>query len=154
MQALQEAGIAYDPDKVVWFYTEDRKTHPYEQMYHMAKTRCVHFFDSVVSYNDQIALEVIRALEDAGLKVPEDVSVTGYDDSYLASSGKVPLTTVAHPQEKLGEMAAELLLGLLKHPGVRKTDPCKAGVSDPGILQIPEKGGIKDELCADQTLFY
>ena len=41
-----------------------------------------------------------------------------------------------------------------KHPGVRKTDPCKAGVSDPGILQIPEKGGIKDELCADQTLFY
>lgn len=45
------------------------KTHPYEQMYHMAKTRCVHFFDSVVSYNDQIALEVIRALEDAGLKV-------------------------------------------------------------------------------------
>lgn len=33
---------------------------------------------------------------------------------YLASSGKVPLTTVAHPQEKLGEMAAELLLGLLK----------------------------------------
>ena len=68
----------------------------------------------MVSYNDQIALEVIRALEDAGLKVPEDVSVTGYDDSYLASSGKVPLTTVAHPQEKLGEMAAELLLGLLK----------------------------------------
>ena len=59
------------------------------------------FFDSVVSYNDQIALEVIRALEDAGLKVPEDVSVTGYDDSYLASSGKVPLTTVAHPQEKI-----------------------------------------------------
>lgn len=85
----------------------------------------------MVSYNDQIALEVIRALEDAGLKVPEDVSVTGYDDSYLASSGKVPLTTVAHPQEKLGEMAAELILGLLKegkHPGVRKTDPCKAGV--------------------------
>lgn len=122
MQALQEAGIAYDPDKVVWFYTEDRKTHPYEQMCHMAKTRCVHFFDSVVSYNDQIALEVIRALEDAGLKVPEDVSVTGYDDSYLASSGKVPLTTVAHPQEKLGEMAAELLLGLLKEGNIPESE--------------------------------
>lgn len=122
VQALQEAGIAYDPDKVVWFYTEDRKTHPYEQMYHMAKTRCVHFFDSVVSYNDQIALEVIRALEDAGLKVPEDVSVTGYDDSYLASSGKVPLTTVAHPQEKLGEMAAELLLGLLKEGNIPESE--------------------------------
>ena len=84
----RKQGIAYDPDKVVWFYTEDRKTHPYEQMCHMAKMRCEHFFDSVVSYNDQIALEVIRALEDEGLKVPDDVSVTGYDDSYLASSGK------------------------------------------------------------------
>ena len=93
-----------------------------KQMYHMAKTRCVHFFDSVVSYNDQIALEVIRALEDAGLKVPEDVSVTGYDDSYLASSGKVPLTTVAHPQEKLGEMAAELLLGLLKEGNIPESE--------------------------------
>ena len=122
MQALQEAGIAYDPDKVVWFYTEDRKTHPYEQMCHMAKMRCEHFFDSVVSYNDQIALEVIRALEDEGLKVPDDVSVTGYDDSYLASSGKVPLTTVAHPQEKLGEMAAELLLGLLKEGNIPESE--------------------------------
>ena len=122
VQALQEAGIAYDPDKVVWFYTEDRKTHPYEQMCHMAKMRCEHFFDSVVSYNDQIALEVIRALEDEGLKVPDDVSVTGYDDSYLASSGKVPLTTVAHPQEKLGEMAAELLLGLLKEGNIPESE--------------------------------
>ena len=107
------------------------------------------FFDSVVSYNDQIALEVIRALEDAGLKVPEDVSVTGYDDSYLASSGKVPLTTVAHPQEKLGEMAAELLLGLLKEGNIPESERqilVKPELVIRGILQIPEKGGIKDEL--------
>ncbi len=32
VQALQAAGIPYDPDKVVWFYTEDRKSHPYEKM--------------------------------------------------------------------------------------------------------------------------
>jgi GntR family transcriptional regulator of arabinose operon len=114
VQALQEAGIAYDPDKVVWFYTEDRKTHPYEKMRQLARDREKLFFDGVVSYNDQIALEVIRALNDEGLLVPEDVSVTGYDNSYLASTGKVPLTTVAHPQEQLGRMAAELLLRIMK----------------------------------------
>ena len=54
--------------------------------------------------------------------MPDDVSVTGYDDSYLASSGKVPLTTVAHPQEKLGEMAAELLLGLLKEGNIPESE--------------------------------
>lgn len=114
VQALLEAGIVYDPDKVIWFHTEDRKTHPYEKMRQMAEEREQVFFDAVVSYNDQIAIEVIRALNDEGLQVPHDVSVTGYDNSYLAANCKVPLTTVTHPQEKLGEMAAELLLKLIR----------------------------------------
>ena len=114
VQALQEAGIPYDPDKVIWFYTEDRKTHPYEKMRQMAKERKKLYFDAVVSYNDQIALEIVRALSDEGLSVPEDVSVTGYDDSYLAETCKVPLTTIRHPQEKLGEMAADLLLSIIR----------------------------------------
>lgn len=114
VQALQEAGISYDPDKVIWFYTEDRRTHPYEKIRQMAAERNELYFDAVVSYNDQIALEVIRALNEEHLSVPEDISVTGYDDSYLAATSRVPLTTVAHPQEKLGEMAAELLLGLIR----------------------------------------
>lgn len=65
--------------------------------------------DAVVCYNDQIALEVIRSLQKNGKRVPEDISVTGYDNSVIAE-GTVGLTTIAHPQEKLGEMAAELLL--------------------------------------------
>lgn len=111
--ALQEAGILYDPDKIVWFYTEDRKIHPYESIYQMAMEKAP--MDSVVCYNDQIAMKVMQALNDAGLKVPEDVSVTGYDNSYMASSNGFHLTTIVHPQEKLGEMAAELLLGLLQN---------------------------------------
>ena len=68
--------------------------------------------DAVVCYNDQIAVEVIRMLERIGKKVPKDLSVTGYDDSMIARTGPVELTTVSHPQEKLGEMAAELLHGI------------------------------------------
>ena len=41
-------------------------------------------------------------------------AVTGYDDSYLASTCRVPLTTVTHPQERLGQMAAELLLRMIR----------------------------------------
>lgn len=111
--ALQEAGIFYDPEKVIWFHTEDRKVHPYESIYQMAKNKCL--MDSVVCYNDQIAMKVIQALNDAGLKVPEDISVTGYDNSYMASSNGFHLTTIVHPQEKLGEMAAELLLHLIQN---------------------------------------
>ena len=86
MQALQEAGIAYDPDKVIWFYTEDRKTHPFERIRQMAKDRGNHPFEAVVAYNDQVAIEVIRALNEEGLRCPRDVSVTGYDNSYLAQT--------------------------------------------------------------------
>lgn len=107
VKALQEAGIAYDPDMVVWFHTEDRKTKPAMMMELFLEQKVE--MDAVVCYNDQIAIEVIRCLQRNGLRVPEDISVTGYDNSVIAE-GTVGLTTIAHPQEKLGEMAAELLL--------------------------------------------
>ena len=57
VQALQEAGVLYDPDKVIWFHTEDRKVHPQEGIRRLISkgTR----LDSVVCYNDQIAMQVI-----------------------------------------------------------------------------------------------
>ena len=45
---------------------------------------------------------------------PEDISVTGYDNSCMAMGDGFHLTTIVHPQEKLGEMAAQLLLSLLR----------------------------------------
>lgn len=116
VQALREAGIFYNSDRVIWFYTEDRDVHPYASVRQMAASG--EKMDAVVCYNDQIALSVIRALQDAGARVPEDVSVTGYDNSYMASSGGLRLTTIAHPQEKLGEMAARLLLKLIQNGNV------------------------------------
>ena len=71
--------------------------------------------DAVVCYNDQIALEIIHVLNLYGVNVPEDISVTGYDNSLIAESGPVKLTTVSHPKEKLGRMAGELLLEKINH---------------------------------------
>ena len=103
--------MPYQPELVVWFHTEDRKVKPAVMVQMMLEAELP--IDAVVCYNDQIAVEVIRMLERIGKKVPEDLSVTGYDDSMIARTGPVELTTVSHPQEKLGEMAAELLLELL-----------------------------------------
>lgn len=116
VKALQEAGILYDPDRVIWFYTEDRTIHPYECVKKMVAKGVE--MDGIVAYNDQIALEVIRGLVSEGLRVPEDVSVTGYDNSQVAAGMK--LTTIKHPQEKLGETAAKLLLDLIQNGGGRE----------------------------------
>lgn len=107
VRALQEAGIPYDPDLVVWFHTEDRRSKPSMMVKEMVKTGSLPH--GIVCYNDQIAVQVIESLEDCGLQVPKDISVTGYDNSLYAKRG-TGITTIAHPQERLGEMAAELIL--------------------------------------------
>ena len=136
VKALQEAGLSYDPDMVVWFHTEDRKMKPAQMIEILLKQQVE--MDAVVCYNDQIALEVIRSLQKNGKRVPEDISVTGYDNSVIAE-GTVGLTTIAHPQEKLGEMAAELLL-----EKIRKVPEEKSRI--PRLIQ-PElivRGSTKD----------
>ena len=112
VQALQEAGMLYDPDKVIWFHTEDRKVHPREGILRLLAKGIS--LDAVVCYNDQIAMQIIPALASRGIRVPEDISVTGYDNSCMAMGDSFHLTTIVHPQEKLGEMAAQLLLSLLR----------------------------------------
>lgn len=113
VHALQEAGILYDPNMVIWFHTEDRAIKPFKSLKDMVSQDKK--FDSVVCYNDQIAVEIIKALEGCKIKVPEEVSVTGYDNSYIAENYRIKLTTIAHRQEELGRIAAELLLKIIRN---------------------------------------
>ena len=111
-KALAESGITYDPENVIWFYTEDRAVHPYTNLQNMIKAGKK--IDAVVAYNDQIAFHLIKAIRELGLKVPEDISVTGYDNSQPAGNMELRLTTITHPQEELGKIAADVLLKMIR----------------------------------------
>jgi DNA-binding LacI/PurR family transcriptional regulator len=65
---------------------------------------------AIFAANDLIAVGAIGALRSAGLRVPEDLSVVGYDDSQLASLDLVDLTSVHQPLERFGQLAVELLI--------------------------------------------
>jgi LacI family transcriptional regulator len=65
---------------------------------------------AVTCYNDLVAVGLFRALAELGLRVPDDVSVVGFDDMPLCEHLSVPLTTVRVPKFKMGESAAQLLL--------------------------------------------
>jgi DNA-binding LacI/PurR family transcriptional regulator len=67
-------------------------------------------FTALVCFNDMAAIGAIRALHDAGLRVPEDISVVGFDDIPHAAFQTPSLTTVRQPLHEMGELAAELLL--------------------------------------------
>ena len=120
VKALQEAGMSYQPELVVWFHTEDRKVKPALMVQMMLEAELP--IDAVVCYNDQIAIKTIQTLSQLGIRVSEDVSVTGYDNSFLAENYQVGLTTIAHPHERLGEIAAKLLLDLMQEKTLSLAD--------------------------------
>lgn len=68
---------------------------------------------AIFCYNDEVAVECIRILRAHNISVPDTVSVMGFDDSVLAASCVPPLTTILHPKQELGEMAAKVLLELI-----------------------------------------
>ena len=76
---------------------------------------------AVVAHNDTVAIEQLDRLQRKGLRVPQDVSVTGYDDIPLAGHLRIDLTTVATDADRAGELAAdELILAIREHRHVRR----------------------------------
>ncbi|MGO2188340.1 MAG: LacI family DNA-binding transcriptional regulator [Microbacterium gubbeenense] len=72
--------------------------------------------DAVLCSNDHLAAGVVRALTSAGVRVPEDIAVVGYDDTPLAQVAAVPLTTVRQPAFEMGHSAAQMLIARIRDP--------------------------------------
>jgi len=81
---------------------------------------------AVVAHNDTVAIEQLDRLNRLGLRVPQDVSVTGYDDIALAGHRLIELTTVATDAERAGELAADQLIHAVRehrHVSYRHAQP-------------------------------
>jgi DNA-binding LacI/PurR family transcriptional regulator len=68
-------------------------------------------------YNDMMAIGVLKGLDEAGWKVPRDISVTGFDNIPFSAYTNPPLTTFDQPKNYIGAEAARLVLGLLNSSG-------------------------------------
>jgi len=73
-------------------------------------------FSALFSFNDISAIGAIQALREAGRRVPEDVSVVGFDDIQSAAFQNPALTTVRQPLREMGMIAAEILLRRITAP--------------------------------------
>ena len=71
-------------------------------------------FTAIFAFNDVTAIGAILALREAGLHVPRDVSVLGFDDVLIASTNNPALTTIHQPLRAMGQAAATTLLGLIR----------------------------------------
>lgn len=112
-EALLEAGIAFDPGLVrTSDFTEGGGFAATAEML-ILPTRP----SAIFAANDLLALGALTCLRQAGLRVPEDMALVGFDDIPFARLVDPPLTTIAQFPERLGSRAAELLLERLKGTG-------------------------------------
>lgn len=65
--------------------------------------------DAVFCFNDSIAFEAMKAVDEMNLRVSDDIGIIGYDDNESIANRKIPLTTVAYQTEEVGKMAAHVL---------------------------------------------
>lgn len=89
---------------------------------------------AVICGNDNLAAGAIKALTERGIRVPDDVSVVGFDDSPVASVTQPALTTVSVPLYEVGRLAAERLFDEIQEDGqaspTRAVLPCRVVVRD------------------------
>ncbi len=79
---------------------------------------------ALICYNDMMAIGVLKGLQDAGITVPDELSVAGFDNIPLSAYTHPPLTTFDQPKRFIGAEAARLILDLLNLPaGKESTEP-------------------------------
>ncbi|MDX8467772.1 substrate-binding domain-containing protein [Mesorhizobium sp. VK23B] len=126
-RALEEAGLALSPSSVV------------DSDYHFAGGRLAMErlmeqapeITAVFACNDLMAMGAITALRSRGLRVPDDMSLVGFDDIPYAVTTWPPLTTIAQPVEKIGTRAVSLLLERVGEP----TAPSRREVLAPVLVE-------------------
>ena len=108
-EALDAAGIPFFPELVV---RGDGK--PEAAMRAMNDLLALNSPPTAVCcYNDMSALGAMRSIHMQGLRVPEDISIAGFDDLFVASYTQPPLTTVRQPMRRMGQLAMENLIKLM-----------------------------------------
>jgi DNA-binding LacI/PurR family transcriptional regulator len=105
-------------------YPECNKTTMSDLGYHAARELLSSSpeFTALVAFNDGSAIGAIRAFRDAGLKVPDDISVLGFDDIEQAAFNVPRLTTIRQPLMRMGELAASGLIKRIEQPEVQTED--------------------------------
>jgi len=109
----RQFGLALDPELVLHIAVADSTPsvgYPYGKRL-LEKQRP---FTALFAYNDISAIGAIRAFQEAGLRVPQDISVVGFDDIPDAAFHYPSLTTLRQPLRKMGELAVDMLVGQIE----------------------------------------
>ena len=116
---MQSAGLEIDPQRIVFttWFKEELGDAAFEELF----TRGADF-TAVVAGNDLLALGGYEALRRRGLRIPEDISIVGYNDIAFNTHFSPPMTSVRIPHYHIGYKAAEILISAIEQPNDHPAD--------------------------------
>ena len=112
LNCLSENGLSMQDQWVIWFNSENRA--------HMMEDESGWIIESlkdctaIVCYNDEIAVKLINAFSSKGYNIPEDKAIVSFDNSLFSEVSLVPITSMDHPKEVLGSVAARKLVSMIE----------------------------------------
>jgi GntR family transcriptional regulator, arabinose operon transcriptional repressor len=113
VRAYQESSLPIYPNMLIAYNTEEKGFKPKDEMRRLLRLEAERP-TAVFCYNDEIAIEILDVIREFNLRVPEDISIVGYDDSQFAEASEVKLTTIRHPKAEMGKMAGQFIIDMIE----------------------------------------
>jgi len=135
LKAHRFYGVPINQNNIITYSTEEKLTKPAEILENILD-QSVDSLTAIVCYNDELAMSLIEVLRNKNIAIPDDISIVGFDDSFLAEISEVKLTTIKHPKIKLGEKAAEKIIDLIDFRyGIERSDLDKKEVFENYVFE-------------------
>ncbi|MFS0662212.1 GntR family transcriptional regulator [Niallia alba] len=112
IKALGEAKLRFQAEHVFSFTTETKLDLNVNLQGFLIEN--IEEMTAIVCYNDEVALEVVNVCRQLDIPIPDKLSIIGQDNSYIAKNANIKLTTLTHPQEKMGHDAADWIIKKLQ----------------------------------------
>lgn len=113
LKAHRQNNVPIVPSHIITYNTEEKLSKPVNELEKILDASNSSI-TGLVCYNDELAMQLLELLRVKGIRVPEDISIVGHDDSMLAEISEVKLTSIGHPKSEMGELAASLIVELVK----------------------------------------
>lgn len=114
IKAHREYNLPINPKNIITYTTSEKNTKPAEYLNDIL-TSSSDRPTGIICYNDELAMKLLDVIRQNNLQVPSDISIVGFDNSFLSEVSEVKLTTIEHPKTDLGIMAAKMILNLVQN---------------------------------------
>ncbi|MDQ0206869.1 GntR family transcriptional regulator [Alkalicoccobacillus murimartini] len=134
IKAHRAYQLPIQPENIIDYVSEDKQHKPNQELESILQDPDRNP-TAIVAYNDQLVINLLDVLRTYKINVPEDLSLVGFDNSSLATVTEVKLTTVDHPKQRMGEQAAEMIIGLIENRKGPQPEEFQSIIYEPKLIE-------------------